>query len=42
MTDESALLWTPSPERIAAANIVKFIGWLCRTRSLHFSDYRTL
>ena len=42
MTDESALLWSPSPERIAAANITKFIAWLRGNRGLDFTDYRAL
>jgi acetoacetyl-CoA synthetase len=36
------LLWTPSQERIAAANITAFMGWLKETRGLEFTDYPAL
>ena len=31
------LLWTPTPERAAGANITAFIRWLKETRGLEFS-----
>ena len=36
------LLWTPSPERVANANITAFIRWLKETRNLDFAGYREL
>ncbi|HEX4399483.1 MAG TPA: acetyl-coenzyme A synthetase N-terminal domain-containing protein, partial [Trebonia sp.] len=36
------LLWTPSPERVANANITAFIGWLKQTRNLDFAGYPEL
>jgi len=39
---EGELLWTPSAERIAEANVTKFIGWLVRERGLTFKNYAEL
>jgi acetoacetyl-CoA synthetase len=36
------LLWTPSPERVANANITAFIRWLKETRNLDFAGYPEL
>jgi acetoacetyl-CoA synthetase len=36
---EGDLLWTPSAERIAAANITAYRDWLKRERQLDFADY---
>ena len=36
------LLWTPSPERVAGANVTAFIGWLGETRGLAFAGYPDL
>ena len=36
------LLWTPSPERVASANITAFMGWLKETRGLDFTGYQDL
>lgn len=36
------LLWTPSPERVANANITAFIRWLKETRNLDLAGYREL
>jgi acetoacetyl-CoA synthetase len=35
-------LWTPSPERIASANITAFARWLREQRRLSFPDYESL
>ena len=39
---EGDLLWEPSGAVIAEANVTGFIGWLGRTRGLHFKDYHEL
>jgi acetoacetyl-CoA synthetase len=39
---EGDLLWTPSPERIAATNIQAYMDWLARERGLKFADYAAL
>jgi acetoacetyl-CoA synthetase len=39
---EGDLLWYPSAERIAAANITAYGEWLHRERGLHFADYAAL
>jgi acetoacetyl-CoA synthase len=36
------LLWTPSPGRVAEANITAFMTWLNRTRGLEFAGYPQL
>ena len=36
------LLWAPSPQQVAAANVTAFTGWLGRERGLHFDGYHTL
>jgi acetoacetyl-CoA synthetase len=36
------LLWTPSPERVAAAGITHYLEWLKRERGLTFADYESL
>ena len=39
---EGDLLWTPSAERIADANVTKFMNWLARERGLRFRGYAEL
>ena len=39
---EGDLLWTPSPEQIAYANVTQFSRWLARDRGLCFADYGAL
>jgi acetoacetyl-CoA synthetase len=39
---EGDLLWTPSPEQIAYANVTAFAHWLAHERGLHFADYGAL
>jgi len=36
------LLWTPTPERVAGANITAFMDWLKDTRGLDFAGYPEL
>ena len=36
------LVWTPTPERVASANITAFAGWLKETRGLEFTNYPDL
>jgi acetoacetyl-CoA synthetase len=36
------LLWTPSPDDIARANLTGFTGWLAAERGLRFGDYAAL
>src|SRR5437773_2655624 len=36
------LLWTPTPEQVAEANVTAFTGWLGRERGLHFDGYHAL
>ena len=36
------VLWTPSAERIAGANVTAFQNWLARGRGLQFDDYAAL
>lgn len=36
------ILWTPSPQRVANANITAFIKWLKEHRQLEFTDYMSL
>ena len=35
-------MWTPTPERVAGANITAFMGWLRETRGLEFTNYPDL
>ena len=42
MIREGDLLWTPSPEVIAKANLTKLMQWLKARRSLDFADYAAL
>ena len=37
-----AVLWRPSPERIANANLTRYMAWLADERSLHFESYDDL
>ena len=39
---EPRVLWEPPPERVASANITRYIAWLGRTRGLHFDSYDAL
>jgi acetoacetyl-CoA synthetase len=39
---EGELLWRPSADRIAEANLTAFTGWLDRERGLRFTDYAEL
>ena len=36
---ESELLWTPSPQRVAEAELTAFTRWLERERKLRFAGY---
>jgi acetoacetyl-CoA synthetase len=36
------LLWVPTPERVAAANVTAFLAWLRQTRGLEFDGYPEL
>ena len=36
------LVWTPTPERVASANMTAFMGWLKETRGLEFTSYPDL
>jgi acetoacetyl-CoA synthetase len=42
MTNEGDLLWTPSPDKVARANLTAFTGWLARERGLRFDGYDAL
>ena len=39
---EGDVLWTPAPDRVAAANMTAFNRWLARHRGLDFPDYASL
>jgi acetoacetyl-CoA synthetase len=39
---EGDLLWTPSPDQVAGANLTAFTGWLGRERGLHVDGYGAL
>jgi acetoacetyl-CoA synthetase len=39
---EGDLLWTPSPARIADANLTAFMSWLAAERGLRFDGYHAL
>ncbi len=39
---EGDLLWTPSAEQIAGANLTAFTAWLARERGRSFDDYHAL
>src|SRR6201982_2033214 len=36
------LLWAPSPQQVAQANVTAFTGWLGRERGLHLDGYHAL
>jgi acetoacetyl-CoA synthetase len=36
------VLWEPPPERVAAANITRYLAWLEETRGLRFADFEAL
>ncbi|MGH9021950.1 MAG: AMP-binding protein, partial [Acidimicrobiia bacterium] len=40
--EEGALLWEPSEERRASANVTRYLVWLKETRGLGFSSYEDL
>ena len=40
--EEGALLWEPSPEVAAGANVTRFMRWLAAEKGLHFDDYHAL
>ena len=42
MTNDGDLLWTPSPDKVATANLTAFTGWLARERGLRFDGYDAL
>jgi acetoacetyl-CoA synthetase len=42
VTNDGDLLWTPSPDKVAAANLTAFTGWLARERGLRFDSYDAL
>jgi acetoacetyl-CoA synthetase len=39
---EGDLLWAPSPDQVAGANLTAFTGWLGRERGLHVDGYGAL
>ena len=39
---EGTVLWTPSPQRTAAANVTQFLAWLQTHRGLDLTDYHAL
>lgn len=39
---EGELVWTPAPERVAAAQLSQFMSWLVRRRHLSFGSYQEL
>ena len=41
-TREGDLLWTPSPEWVASANVTAFMSWLARERGRRFTAYHEL
>jgi acetoacetyl-CoA synthetase len=42
MIKEGDLLWTPSPEWVAASNVTKYLKWLRERRHLNFASYDEL
>jgi acetoacetyl-CoA synthetase len=40
--EEGARLWTPSPERVSAANVTRFIAWLHSNRQVSVAGYDEL
>ena len=42
VTHDGDLLWTPSPDKVARANLTAFTAWLARERGLRFGDYDAL
>jgi acetoacetyl-CoA synthetase len=41
-TSQRDVLWTPSPERIAASRMAQYQRWLSSARNVHTGDYETL
>ena len=39
---EGTVLWTPSPQRTAAANVTQFLAWLKTHKGLDLADYHAL
>jgi acetoacetyl-CoA synthetase len=42
VTNDGDLLWMPSPDKVARANLTAFTGWLARERGLRFDGYDAL
>ena len=42
MVSESDLLWTPSPDRVAASRLTDFTRWVEADRGLTFGSYEDL
>ena len=42
MVTEGTLLWKPSEEQKANANITRYMAWLSETRGLEFASYHAL
>jgi len=42
MVEDGQLLWEPSPQWLADANITAYVRWLGETRNLEFGDYAEL
>ena len=42
MVTEGTLLWEPSEEQIANANITRYMAWLSETHGLEFTSYDAL
>jgi len=42
MVEDGQLLWEPSPQWLADANITAYVRWLSETRNLSFADYAEL
>lgn len=41
-TEEGALLWKPSPQRVANANMTAYMQWLSESRGTQFDSYEQL
>ncbi len=41
-TKEPAVLWTPSPERVAHSNLTAYATWLAETKGVQTTDYASL
>ena len=39
---EAPVIWTPTPETVAGAEMTRFITWLREARGLDFADYPAL